>query len=103
MWLLGAFWPLTLAHLALELVHGYQWLWIAYVPLLALASTLLWRNWPRGHVPALLRVLFLGYAWLPIALALRSEEHTSELQSLRRPSYDGFWLTKKHVLQIRRH
>src|SRR3546814_6210486 len=54
----------------LELVHGYQWLWIADVPLLALASTWLWRNWPRGHVPALLRVLFLGYAWLPIALAL---------------------------------
>src|SRR3546814_18421169 len=70
MWLLGAFWPLTLAHLALELVHGYQWLWIADVPLLALAGTWLWRNWPRGHVPALLRVLFLGYTWLPIALAL---------------------------------
>lgn len=70
MWLLGAFWPLTLAHLVLELVHGYQWLWIADVPLLALAGTWLWRNWPRGHVPALLRVLFLGYAWLPIALAL---------------------------------
>src|SRR3546814_19474660 len=47
MWLLGAFWPLTLAHLALELVHGYQWLWIADVQLLALAGTWLWRNWPR--------------------------------------------------------
>ena len=70
MWLLGAFWPLTLAHLALELVHGYQWLWIADVPLLALSGFWLWRNWPRGPVPALLRVLFLGYAWLPIALAL---------------------------------
>src|SRR3546814_15364289 len=28
------------------------------------------RKWPRCHVPSLLRVLFLGYAWLPIALAL---------------------------------
>ena len=70
MWLLGAFWPLALAHLALELVHGYQWLWLADAPLLALAGTWLWRNWPRGPVPALLRVLFLGYAWLPVALAL---------------------------------
>jgi len=70
MWLLGAFWPLVLAHLALELVHAYQWLWIADVPLLALSATWLWRCWPRGPVPALLRVLFLGYAWLPIALAL---------------------------------
>jgi uncharacterized protein involved in response to NO len=70
MWLLGAFWPLVLAHLALELVHGYQWLWLADAPLLALAGTWLWRNWPRGPVPALLRVLFLGYAWLPVALVL---------------------------------
>lgn len=70
MWLLGALWPLVLAHLALELVHGYQWLWLADVPLLALAGTWLWRNWPRGPAPALLRVLFLGYAWLPVALAL---------------------------------
>lgn len=70
MWLLGAFWPLVLVHLALELVHGYQWLWTADVPLLALSGAWLWRNWPRGPAPALLRVLFLGYAWLPIALAL---------------------------------
>src|SRR3546814_5704501 len=60
MWLLGAFWPLTLAHLALELVHGYQWLWIADVPL------------------------------------LRSEEHTSELQSLMRISSAVFCLKKKN-------
>ena len=70
MWLLGVFWPLALAHLALELAHGYQWLWLADVPLLALSGTWLWRNWPRGPAPALLRVLFLGYAWLPVALAL---------------------------------
>ncbi|GAA3932474.1 NnrS family protein [Luteimonas lutimaris] len=70
MWVLGAFWPLVLAHLALELVHAYQWLWLADVPLLALAGTWLWRNWPRGPAPLLLRVLFWGYAWLPVALAL---------------------------------
>jgi uncharacterized protein involved in response to NO len=41
--------------------------------LLALAATWLWRNWPKGRgtpVPPLLRVLFVGYAWLPVALAL---------------------------------
>ena len=70
MWLLGAFWPLVLAHLALELVHGYQWLWLADAPLLALSGAWLWRNWPRAPVPLLLRVLFWGYAWLPVALAL---------------------------------
>jgi uncharacterized protein involved in response to NO len=51
-------------------VHGYAWLWLADLPLLALASTRLWRNWPRGTAPLLLRVLFLGYAWLPVALVL---------------------------------
>src|SRR6185295_15211542 len=29
-----------------------------------------WRNWPRSTMPPLLRVLFAGYAWLPIAMAL---------------------------------
>jgi uncharacterized protein involved in response to NO len=84
LWVLAAFWPLALLHLALELVHGYQWLWIADAPLLALAGAWLWRNWPRAGIEgmrgdrhdksraqrALLNVLFLGYAWLPIALAL---------------------------------
>jgi uncharacterized protein involved in response to NO len=70
LWVLGAFWPLVLLHLALELVHGDQWLWLADAPLLALTGTWLWRNWPRGKAPALLRVLFLGFAWLPVALAL---------------------------------
>jgi uncharacterized protein involved in response to NO len=70
---LAAFWALCLVHLGLELVHGYAWLWIADAPLFALTTYWLWRNWPRARlapVPPLLRVLFLGYAWLPVALAL---------------------------------
>jgi uncharacterized protein involved in response to NO len=70
---LAAFWVGLLAHLGLELVHGYAWLWIADAPLLGLALAWLWRNWPRARgtpVPPLLRVLFVGYAWLPVALAL---------------------------------
>jgi uncharacterized protein involved in response to NO len=70
MWMLAAFWPLGMLHLGLELVHGYAWLWLADLPLLALSAYWLARNWPYGRTPALLRVLFLGYAWLPIALAL---------------------------------
>jgi uncharacterized protein involved in response to NO len=67
---LAGFWVLTLLHLALELAHGYAWLWLADLPLLALSATWLWRNWPRGPASPLLRVLFLGFAWLPIAMSL---------------------------------
>lgn len=70
LWLLAAFWALCIAHLLLELLHGYGWLWLADLPLLALTATLLWRWWPRGDQPVLLTVLFVGLAWLPIAFAL---------------------------------
>lgn len=70
LWLLAACWPLWLAHLALELAHMHQWLFVVDAPLFALAALALWRWWPRGAAPALLRVLFVGYAWLPVALAL---------------------------------
>jgi uncharacterized protein involved in response to NO len=68
-WLLP-FWALCLAHLGLELVHGYAWLWAVDAPLAGLTAYWLWRNWPKRRAPALLRVLFVGYAWLPVALAL---------------------------------
>jgi uncharacterized protein involved in response to NO len=75
-WVLACAWGLMLAHLALELAHGYAWLWLPDLPLLALSATLLWRWWPRppqgARVPMLLRVLLLGFAWLPVALALYS-------------------------------
>src|SRR5690606_23929084 len=67
---LALFWVFALLHLALELAQWQAWLWLADLPLLALSCVWLWRNWPRGHVPALLRVLFLGYAWLPVALSM---------------------------------
>lgn len=70
MWVLAAFWPLALAHLALELVHAYAWLWLPDVLLLGLSGTWLFRNWPRGGGPLLARVLFWGYAWLPVAMLL---------------------------------
>jgi len=67
---LAALWPLCLIHLALELLHLHHWLWLVDAPLLALTSYALWRWWPRGSMPPLLRVLFVGFAWLPIAMAL---------------------------------
>ncbi len=70
LWLLAAWWALALVHLALELVHGYAWLWWVDLPFAALAGYTLWRWWPRGRAPGLLWVLFAGFAWLPIAFAL---------------------------------
>lgn len=71
MWVLGAFWALAIAHLWLELRHAYAWLWIADAPLLALSAWMWWKWYPRNvAMPALLRVLFIGLAWLPIAFAL---------------------------------
>lgn len=70
LWLLAAVIALFLAHLSLELLHAYHWLWLADLPLLALLMAALWQWWPRGRVPGLLQVLFLGLAWLPLAIAL---------------------------------
>ena len=70
LWLLGAVLALCLAHLGLELLHAYAWLWLADLPLLALLLVALWKWWPRGPAPGLLQVLFLGLAWLPLAIAL---------------------------------
>jgi uncharacterized protein involved in response to NO len=81
LWLLAAFWALALVHLALELVHGYGWLWLADVPLFALTIALCVRWWPAGPKPALLTVLFLGLAWLPIAFVLYSAQSFAYLLS----------------------
>ena len=70
MWLLAAFWVLVLGHLLLELVHAYGWLWVVDLPLLALLLLTLWKWWPRNKAPAVLLVLFIGLAWLPVSIAL---------------------------------
>jgi uncharacterized protein involved in response to NO len=67
---LAMFWALVLTHLALELAHAYAWLWLADVPMMLLTGYLLWRWWPRGPAPGLLLVLFIGFAWLPLAFGL---------------------------------
>jgi uncharacterized protein involved in response to NO len=71
MWVLGAFWALALTHTWIELQHGYAWLWLPDLLLAALTGWLLWAWWPRRRtMPPLLRVLFVGFAWLPIAFLL---------------------------------
>jgi len=70
MWVLAVTWGLLLAHVWLEMRHGYTWLWMVDLPLSVLSGWLLWRWWPRTGMPALLRVLFIGFAWLPLAFAL---------------------------------
>ena len=68
-WLLAS-WGLALAHVALETRHGYTWLWLPDSLLAFSTGVWLVRNWPRAAMPPLLRMLFVGYAWLPIAMAL---------------------------------
>lgn len=96
MWLIAAFWPLGIAHLLLELFNQPAFLWLADIPLLGLSLYFLWRNWPRDKAPPLLWVLFYGYAWLPISMALYA------IQSLWLLSGAGFSLGRgpAHALFI---
>ena len=74
LWWIAVLWVLCLGHALLQGGGALQWLWLADLPLAAI--TVLWhvKNWPRGAAPALLRVLFLGYLWLPLALLLWSAQ-----------------------------
>jgi uncharacterized protein involved in response to NO len=96
MWTLGIFWALALIHSWLELRHGYAWLWLVDAPMAALTGWMLWRWWPRRmRMPALLRVLFLGFAWLPIAFVLYTAQSvqfamTSEFILGRAPAHALF-------------
>ncbi len=81
LWWLAAFWVFIALHLLLELNHQTMWLWLADLPLLLLSGVALWRWWPRGAMPGLLRVLFIGLAWLPVSLALYVVQSLAELLS----------------------
>jgi len=70
-WSLPALWILALAHLALESMHRYEWLWLVDVPLAAFFAWhwLAWQPW-KAMRPGLLAALHLAFAWLPIAFGL---------------------------------
>lgn len=63
MWLLAAMWAAVVLHLAVGT-------WIPDAALFALTAFACGRWWPRGKQPGLLAVLFVGLAWLPVAMAL---------------------------------
>ena len=63
-------WVLFLAHLFLESIHGYVWLWPVDGALVALTALWWWRNRPKRASPPLLRILFIAYTWLPLAMML---------------------------------
>ncbi len=96
MWVLALFWPLTLLHVWLELRHGYTWLWLADLPLATLGAWLLTIWLPHERkMPPLLRVLFIGFAWLPIAFALYATQSlwfalTGEFILARAPAHALF-------------
>jgi uncharacterized protein involved in response to NO len=70
MWLLAAVWLGVGVHLVLALAHAFAWLWLPDAALVVLTSIAWWRWWPRGNKSGLLAVLFVGLAWLPIAMVL---------------------------------
>ncbi len=74
LWLLALSWCLLLVHLALELVHGYAWIWIPDIALFVLTALMCWRWWPQAKAPGILMALFIGMAWLPMAFALYSAQ-----------------------------
>lgn len=70
-WSLPVLWVLLLAHLALDLAHRFDLLWLADVPLTVffLGHWLAWQPW-KCSKPGLLAALYLAFAWLPVAFAL---------------------------------
>lgn len=96
LWLLVAMWPLMLLHLLFEWAGLVSWSWLVDLPLALLGLLALWRWWPRQPAPALLRVLFIGFGWWPLAFALYSL-HSLALW-LQVPS--GLGLAPLHALTI---
>lgn len=96
-WSLPVLWSLLVAHLALELSHQYQWLWLADAPLAMLFAWhwLAWQPW-KALRPGLLLVLHWAASWLPIAFALFAS------QSLRLLLSDEYSLGRApiHALTI---
>jgi uncharacterized protein involved in response to NO len=70
-WSLPLVWALLLAHLALDLTHRQDWLWLADAPLAIVFAihAIGWQPW-KCRRPGLLAALHLSFAWLPLAFAL---------------------------------
>lgn len=78
-WALPAMWSGIALHLFAELAGFAAWRWPADLWLAGLFAHLLWRWWPRAKAPPLLIVLFAGFVWLPVAMALYAADSLSTL------------------------
>jgi len=70
-WSLPVVWALALAHLAGEMAHRFDLLWLVDVPLAIVFAThwIAWQPW-KCLKPGLLAALYLAFAWLPVAFVL---------------------------------
>lgn len=69
-WILVVLWVLTVVHL-LAPIFGFGLLrGLADAAMALFAAFVLRRWWPRGRMPPLLAVLFVGLAWWPLAMGL---------------------------------
>ena len=70
-WSLPLVWSLLIVHLALELTHRFNVLWLVDAPLAMcfLGHWIAWQPW-KCMKPGLLAALHLAFAWLPVAFAL---------------------------------
>jgi uncharacterized protein involved in response to NO len=81
-WSLPLLWLLALGHLGLELDHRSAWLWLTDLPLAAFFAWhwFAWQPW-KAMRPGLLAVLYLAFAWLPIAFSLFAAQSLIEFSS----------------------
>src|SRR3546814_8239405 len=98
-WAGGAWLALTNDPFLIHFLHRW-WSWIAALALLLLARTLSRRGAVREA--GLLVAVVAAQMLLGIWTVVRSEEHTSELQSLMRISYAVFCLKKKQSRRCNR-
>ncbi len=70
-WSMPLTWALLMLHLALDLTHRQDWLWLADAPLALVFAihAIGWQPW-KGTTPGLLAVLHLAFAWLLVAFVL---------------------------------
>ncbi|MBK8286922.1 MAG: NnrS family protein [Ahniella sp.] len=68
--LLPIMWLGSLGHLVLDVSGHAAWRAAPDLFLAGMGFVMLWRWWPRNEAPPLLRVLFIGFGWWPVAMSL---------------------------------
>lgn len=76
--LLGLFWAYALLHGSLEWAEQARWIWLVDLPMAVCMAGVLRRWWPAAGSPLLLRALFLGMLWLPVANLLFAVQSLNE-------------------------